>query len=154
MRGPAAELKSRWADQRCGMPAEHPKGRNAMTGDLSSSIANATSVRITQVGAFNPRHRRSSEPIAVVSDIPSLDRLHSCLGVDVESLNQQWQLMTPGDVDLNVLVGHELVATVTFIYPDFLRWRGWGADARLCNGAELAAWLVERGCPLPQRSSP
>jgi len=58
--------------------------------------------------------------------------------------------MTPGDLDLSFLDGHDLLATVTYIYPTIIRWRGWGADARLAEAAELAAWLVERGWRPPE----
>lgn len=47
--------------------------------------------------------------------------------------------------------GRELLATVSYIYLGFVRWRGWSSDARLVNSAELIAWLMDHGWRAPER---
>lgn len=54
--------------------------------------------------------------------------------------------MTPGVLDLNFTAGHELLATVSFLYPDALRWSG---DGRLIEPGGLVEWLVEHGWVKP-----
>ena len=81
----------------------------------------------------------------IVSDAASLDGLRGRLAVDESTFALQMALMTPGDLDLNFLSGHKLLATVTYIYPNIVRWRGWPFDVRLVEGALLTRWLTERG---------
>ena len=42
---------------------------------LLETIADATSVRVTQVGAFNPRRRSGTKPMFATSDLAALARL-------------------------------------------------------------------------------
>ncbi|APR82254.1 Hypothetical protein A7982_07603 [Minicystis rosea] len=57
--------------------------------------------------------------------------------------------MTPGVLALYFTDGHELLADVSYLYPNFIRWRGWSSDARLVDPAALIAWLVEHGWQAP-----
>jgi hypothetical protein len=123
----------------------------SISSNLALAIAGATAVRVTRVADFDPRERASHRPIVVVSDLPSLERLRGCLAIDRASLEEKHSWMTPGDVDLNFLAGHELLATVTYLSPTYVRWRRWGSDARLEDPRELAAWLVEQGWRSPER---
>lgn len=116
---------------------------------LTSAIAGATSVRVTPVGGFDPRHRGRTKALIVTSDIDALQHLRHCLEVDEGSFAENFALMAPGDLDLNFTIGHRLLATVTYIYPSFVRWRGWSSDARLVNAADLIAWLLDHGWRAP-----
>lgn len=64
----------------------------------------------------------------------------------------QMALMTPGNVDLNFMAGHKCLATVSYIFPCFVRWRGWCADARLIEPAAMAGWLRGHGFQLPEEA--
>ena len=112
-------------------------------------LREATSVRVTRVGQFDPKHRKKSKPLFIESDPEALESLRGCFAIFEESLLRQAALMTPGDLDLNFLAGHDLITKVTYIFPDFLRWRPWGFDAKLVDGTKLTAWLVERGWKEP-----
>src|SRR4051812_31660295 len=120
-----------------------------MTPSLATAITTATSVRVTRVGELDPRHRGRTRPLVVTSDVAALDRLRRCLVVDEGSFAEELALMTPGVLDLNFLAGHALLATVSYIHPGIVRWRGWSSDARLVDSAELIAWLVEHGWRAP-----
>lgn len=118
---------------------------------LISTIAAATSVRMTRVGEFDPRHRSRTKLLVFTSDLAAMSRLERCLEVDDEFFTAKVALMTPGILDMNFMSGHELLATVRYIYPNLIRWRGWPSDARLVNSADLIAWLVDHGWePPPQ----
>ena len=121
------------------------RGRCAMPVNLLDVVATARSVRICRVGSFDPRHRSLNESIGVVADEASLDRLRESLAIDEHSLTEQICLMTPGSLDLIFTNGHDVVASVTFIWPNFLRWSSWGSDARLNRGELLVDWLTAVG---------
>ncbi len=104
-------------------------------------------MRVTRVGEFDPRRR--TKPLFVVSDSAALEHLRRYLAVDDQSFSEEVALMTPGVLDLNFVIGHELLATVSYLYPDFIRWRGWTSDVRLVNPAELLAWLASHGWRAP-----
>lgn len=104
---------------------------------LGARIEQASSVRLIR--------RDRSETIAVVTDGPSLTRLRGCLAVDGQSLAQQISLMTPGSLELSFMSGRDVLTTVIFIWPNFLRWSSWTSDARLADGSRLIAWLTEHG---------
>ena len=89
--------------------------------------------------------------MSVTSDLAALDRVRGCLEVDEGSFVENLALMTPGVLDLTFSVGHELLATISYIYPSFIRWRGWSSDARLVNPADLIAWLVDHGWRAPSQ---
>jgi len=114
---------------------------------FTTAITGATSVRVTRAGKFDPRRRTT--PLLVASDSAALEHLRRCLAVDDQSFAEELALMTPGVLDFNFLVGHELLATASYLYPGFIRWRGWTSDARLVSPAELVAWLVDRGWRAP-----
>lgn len=115
------------------------------TSDLSTVVADASSVRATRAGALNPRNRKNAETLFVVFDVASLTFLRDALAIDRDSLAEKYALMTPGDLDLHFFRGHELLATVTYVAPSFVRWNGWPFDARLSDKERLAAWLTEHG---------
>ncbi|MDI1484518.1 hypothetical protein [Polyangium sp. y55x31] len=87
----------------------------------------------------------------VTSDLAALDRVRGCLEVDEGAFAEDLALMTPGVLDLTFSAGHELLATISYIYPSFIRWRGWSSDARLVNPADLIAWLVDHGWRAPSQ---
>ncbi len=116
---------------------------------LTTAITNATSVRVTHVGELDPRHRGRTKPLFVATDSAALEHLRRCIEVDDRSFAEGSVLMTPGVLDLNFVVGRELLATVSYIHPDFIRWRGWSSDARLVHPGELIAWLVSHGWKAP-----
>ena len=66
-----------------------------MTPDLQAVLEKASSVRVTKVGAFNPRSRGRVAPIIVVRDAPSIEALRRSLVVDEKSLTEQYAWMTP-----------------------------------------------------------
>ena len=47
----------------------------------------------------------------------------------------------------------ELLASVSYIYPQLLRWAGWPGDARLLHPADLLEWLTVRGWQVPSRTT-
>jgi hypothetical protein len=113
--------------------------------DLINVIADARSVRITGVGAFDPRKREKAATAALVTDPTVLDVLRDVLVIAPESLAEEISLMTPGDLDMHFFGGHELLASVTFVANNHLRWRGWPFDARLREPERLGRWLREQG---------
>lgn len=120
---------------------------NLLDGEsvISALVERSTSVRLTPVGDFNPAHRQRGTAIAVVSDAESLRHLAECVRVDAASIPMMNALMTPGDLDLNLLSRRALVATVTFIHPRFVRVRGYAPDVALLTPDRLLAWLTARG---------
>lgn len=118
---------------------------------LTSIITDATTVRVTPVGGFDPRHRGRTTLLIVTADASALRHLRHCLEVDEGSLAEDLALMTPGSIDLNFTVGHRLLATVTYIEPCFVRWCGWNSDARLVDAAQLVAWLADHGWRTPSQ---
>lgn len=125
-----------------------------MSDDFNTIVRRANSVRVTRVAQFDPRHRNSTPPIAVVSDESGLESLRSSLAVDAESLSRQTALMTPGDVDLNFMRDRDLVVTVTFIYPNLIRCPcQWEFDVQLRSGPQLVDWLSDHGWRAPRHDS-
>lgn len=116
---------------------------------LINVIMDATSVRVTRVGEFDPRHRSRAKPLFVTRDPAPLARLRHYLEIDDDSFARRLFLMTPGVLDMNFLAGHELRATVSYIHSGLIRWRGWPSDALLVHPAELIAWLAEHGWQAP-----
>jgi hypothetical protein len=119
-----------------------------MADELSGVIQRATSVRIAEVVVPDPGDGARRRTHAVVSDPIALHGLLQCLAIDARSFDEQISLMTPGDLNLHFMDGHDLVATVTLILPSFIRWARWPSDARLANADGLTVWLRERGLPL------
>jgi hypothetical protein len=108
-------------------------------------------MRATVVGSFSSRSRSDTQSLFIVTDAESLKSVVPFLSVEDDSLNEGIRLMTPGDLQLNFLEGHALLVSVVFIYPNFLRWDQYGADAQLQNGSRLGAWLVAQGWSPPVR---
>lgn len=112
---------------------------------LAAIVGLATSMRASEVGGFNSRWRSESDALFVVSDPTALIRIASYLIVDEESLRHLYALMTPGIVQMNLLRGHSLLASVALIHSGFLRWPAGGPDARLANPNALVTSLVQCG---------
>jgi hypothetical protein len=117
---------------------------------LASRLSTATSVRATVVGGFDPSSRHDSRALFAVSDQAAVRRIAADLSIDEESLAEQRAVMTPGDLQLNFLDGHVLLASPIYIYPSFLRWGDGGSDGRLKDGERLATLLVTHGWRLPR----
>lgn len=120
---------------------------NLLEGEsaVSALVERSTIVRLTPVGDFDPAHRQRGTTIAVVSDAESLGQLAECVRVDAASIPTMNALMTPGDLDLNLLSRKALVAFVTYIHPRFVRVNGYTPDVALLNPERLLAWLTARG---------
>jgi hypothetical protein len=127
----------------------HPERRLSYNASLAGIIAQATSMRASEVGEFNPRLRGHSPALFVVTERAALLQIGACLTVDEASLAQRHAWMTPGIVQLNFLKGHSLLTSVVFIYSDFLRWPEGGPDARLANSKGLMQSLVACGWRTP-----
>ncbi|MDX6280750.1 MAG: hypothetical protein QOH03_1821, partial [Kribbellaceae bacterium] len=83
----------------------------------------------------------------------ALVALHGALMVDRASLAEQIALMSPGDITLAFFgQGHDLLTTCTYVHPGFLRWRPWGADARLADPDARPQGLLARGWQPPSTS--
>jgi hypothetical protein len=121
---------------------------------LAKVLADATSVRVSRVGAFDPRRRSRSETLFAVREATSLDRLRRSLEINEASLAEGWLMTTPGDLDFNFLKDHDLIARVTFIYPDYVRWLGWDADAKLRDPDGVVSWLEHHGWHAPPSTAP
>lgn len=117
--------------------------------NLAKQLLRATSVRATEVGAFNPRHRDGTRELLRVSEADDLKALVATLAIDDSSLDEQIALMTPGEIQLNFLDGHSLVASIALILPGYLRWDGLPYDARLLDKHAVGAWLAARGWQPP-----
>lgn len=91
---------------------------------LADRLSRATSVRGTEVGAFDPRRRSDTRDLLRATATDELKTLIQALAIDEDSLLEGISLMTPGDVQLNFLAGHALVASIVLIGPEFLRWAG------------------------------
>ena len=87
---------------------------NLLEGEsaVSALVERSTIVRLTPVGDFDPAHRQRGTTIAVVSDAESLGQLAECVRVDAASIPTMNALMTPGDLDLNLLSRKALSARV------------------------------------------
>lgn len=79
---------------------------STMPKDLDAVLREATSVRVSRVGEFDPRNRKKSKPLFIESDPQALMRLRSCFAIHEESLLEQHALMCSGNLDLNFLSGH------------------------------------------------
>jgi hypothetical protein len=119
---------------------------------LSARTIDASAVVATRVNEFDPRRRAPDKPLFTVSKPDSLDALRLCLSVDEKSLTDEIALMTPGDLQLNFLRRHDLLTSVIFIRPGFLRWADSPFDARLLDGGALETWLAAQGCGSSQLS--
>jgi hypothetical protein len=114
-----------------------------MMESLLDLIRPATSVRATTPGKFDPKHRSAAPPLFHTDG--DLLPLVTALAIDEASLALGTALMTPGDIELHFLHGHDLLTSVIFIHPRWLRWTSWSADARLRDPASLVAWLSSHG---------
>jgi len=114
--------------------------------DLDQIFASVTSARVVAGAAFDERHRSHQTTLAIESSSEALASLRSALHIDAHSLLEAHAFMTPGEPTLALFgQGHDLLATVTYLHPGFLRWRPWGADARLADPEALPRWLASRG---------
>jgi hypothetical protein len=113
--------------------------------DVLAVAREATSVRATRPGSFNPLRRSDSRPLFVVTDLESLHRLIECLSIDHDSFAEMFALMTPGDLEFHFMRGHELLASITYIHPGLVRWSGWPYDALLQSSTGIVEWLTAHG---------
>jgi len=120
--------------------------------NLDQILISVTSARVVAGATFDERHRKQQKTLAVESSSAALADLRLALSIDADSLLDGINWMTPGEPTLALFgEGRELLATVTYLHPDFIRWRPWGADARLADPEALCRWLASRGWAPPTR---
>jgi hypothetical protein len=120
------------------------------SADWAELLASARSVRVVAGPTFDEQHRSHQHTLLVESAADAIRDLRVALQIEPDSLAEQLALMTPGDVTVALFAdGHSLVTTVTYIHPGYLRWRPWGADARLADPSALPGWLSARGWEPP-----
>jgi hypothetical protein len=108
---------------------------------LSVVLAGARRVRVVAGGTFDHRHRNAQETLAAEDDPEAVASLREALQTARD--DDGFSFMTPGDVTFAFYgEGHDLLATVTYLAPDFIRWRGADHDLQLSDGPAVWAWLV------------